>query len=157
MHKKCNCLNSAHTNQLFEKILPKIDTKKKIWGFNFWRPKFCPKLTPKKNSSQLQGRLKESDLISKKSKTLPSVSSGGVSGGSEGGLHSIGGWQCSGEEAVESISSEEWLGNRTPMSENQREGLSEGKPMSSSSAQQSDGPTGGLFVARFRETGAGRC
>jgi len=43
------------------------------------------------------------DLVSKKLTILPGVSGGGVGGGAEGGLPSIGGPQCSGEEAMESV------------------------------------------------------
>jgi len=42
------------------------------------------------------------DLISKKnSKTLPEISGGGVGGSGEGDIHWLGGWQCSGEEAMD--------------------------------------------------------
>ena len=40
----------------------------------------------------------------KKPTNLPVFSGGGVGGGGEGGLPSIGGRQCSGEEAMESVS-----------------------------------------------------
>ena len=46
---------------------------------------------------------------------------------------------------MESVSGEEWPGNRIPASEHEREWLSEEKRMSSSSGQQRDGPTGGWF------------
>jgi len=43
-------------------------------------------------------------IDTKKKKTIPAVSGGGVGGGGEGGVLSIGGRQCSGEEAMELFS-----------------------------------------------------
>ena len=97
MHKKCNCLNSTHTNQVFENILRKIDTKK--------------------YSIQVH-------LISKKSIASPAISGGGVDGGGEGGLRSIGGQQCSEEEAMESVSDGEFVFSWIPPLEKESEGLS---------------------------------
>ena len=72
--------------------------------------KFCPKFHSRLTSKIL-------DLISKKLTTIPA---GGLGGGGKGGLCSIGGRQCFGEEAMASVSGEEWPGSRVPASEKQR-------------------------------------
>jgi len=53
------------------------------------------------NRWRLKKTIKNSELISKKSTTIPAGSDGGVGSGGEEGVLSIGGRQCSGEEAME--------------------------------------------------------
>ena len=64
----------------------------------FWKTKIMPKILPSSRQTS-----NNPDLVSKKLTILPGVSGGGVGGGAEGGLPSIGGPQCSGEEAMESV------------------------------------------------------